>query len=370
MYNSFSPIWKNSLKAFLLLVSGAFTFILIITILPFIGSLLLPDFPLWRVIKENFALLIPLTLFSFFISPLLGFAGSILKYKRIRWLIFAGIAAYWFAVFFILLVFSNFSLLNENLFNVFILTFWGFAAYSLFSLPILIPVILLFEKWSRKDLVTFDTLQKSDKKKSYEQPLNFFSYLNHLLTLKYQKKGIEMLAPAIGESILEIGFGTGHALLSIAEKVGITGKVSGIDNSSQMCKITAAKFNNTGFASYLDILCEDATKYNFPNDTFDAIFLCFTLEIFADNEIVNILTRCNRILKKTGRIIIVSTVNEKENNIVLIYEWLHAKYPALINSRPINTNKKLLEANFEIKEENIYSLIGIPVQITNAVKKD
>lgn len=141
----------NSLKAFLLLISGALGFVLIITIFPVMGSLLLIDFPLWRVIKENSALLVPLSIFSFFISPGLGFAATILRYKRTLWLMIIGIVSYWLAVLFVMLVFSNFTLLNENLFNVFILALWSIFAYSFFSLPVLIPVILLFEKWSRPD---------------------------------------------------------------------------------------------------------------------------------------------------------------------------------------------------------------------------
>lgn len=145
-------ILKNSLKAFFLLIVGILIFIIIITIFPLLGSLWLPDFPIGRVIKENFTVFVPLSFFSLLVSPVLGFATIRYRNKRKLKLTITGVLAYWLAVFFILLVFSDFKLLNENLFNVFVLTFWGIMAYSFFSLPVLIPIILIFEKWTRPEI--------------------------------------------------------------------------------------------------------------------------------------------------------------------------------------------------------------------------
>lgn len=49
-----------------------------------------------------------------------------------------------------------------------------------------------------------------------------------------RETAMKMLAPAPGEHLLEIGFGTGHVLVELAKAVGPTGKVSGIDISENM----------------------------------------------------------------------------------------------------------------------------------------
>ena len=49
--------------------------------------------------------------------------------------------------------------------------------------------------------------------------------------------GLEQLAPQPGERILEIGFGTGHTLTSVARRVGRSGTVLGVDVSTQMVRV-------------------------------------------------------------------------------------------------------------------------------------
>jgi ubiquinone/menaquinone biosynthesis C-methylase UbiE len=49
-----------------------------------------------------------------------------------------------------------------------------------------------------------------------------------------RKQGLRLLAGRRGERVLEIGPGTGHALAALADGVGPSGKVAGIDLSARM----------------------------------------------------------------------------------------------------------------------------------------
>jgi len=49
-----------------------------------------------------------------------------------------------------------------------------------------------------------------------------------------RQTGLDELAPATGNRVLEIGYGTGHCLVQLAEAVGQEGKVFGIDLSEGM----------------------------------------------------------------------------------------------------------------------------------------
>ena len=59
-----------------------------------------------------------------------------------------------------------------------------------------------------------------------------------------RKAGIDLLKPNAGESLLEIGFGTGHTLVSLAKAVGPKGKVFGLDLSDQMAKLAKGIWQN------------------------------------------------------------------------------------------------------------------------------
>ncbi len=60
--------------------------------------------------------------------------------------------------------------------------------------------------------------------------------------------GLQKLAASEGNAVLEIGFGTGHAILALAAAVGDAGKVYGIDISEGMRNITQVRINRAGLS--------------------------------------------------------------------------------------------------------------------------
>jgi len=59
--------------------------------------------------------------------------------------------------------------------------------------------------------------------------------------------GLRLLAIQYGERVLEIGFGTGHAIISMAESTGAAGKIYGVDISDKMYQITQGAVERAGF---------------------------------------------------------------------------------------------------------------------------
>ena len=71
---------------------------------------------------------------------------------------------------------------------------------------------------------------------------------------------MKMLAPASGEHLLEVGFGTGHVLARLAQAVGPTGKVSGLDISENMLAQARERLEQEGLADRVrvhDRLCAE-----------------------------------------------------------------------------------------------------------------
>ena len=75
---------------------------------------------------------------------------------------------------------------------------------------------------------------KSETKAFYDKIAKVYDLLAEHSERPMREAGIRLLAPAPGEHLLEIGFGTGHILAELANGVGPTGRVFGIDISENM----------------------------------------------------------------------------------------------------------------------------------------
>ncbi len=61
-----------------------------------------------------------------------------------------------------------------------------------------------------------------------------------------RNQGIDALNLTAGESVLDIGYGTGSAVLELAKRVGGDGSVTGVDISPGMQRVAQEKVNESG----------------------------------------------------------------------------------------------------------------------------
>jgi len=143
-------IIRNTVKSFIILFLSSLIFVLIITVFPLMGSLTVDNFPIQQVIADNLKLLYPLLLVSILISPLLGWAGFKLIKKRVIKLLIIGTCGCWLVIIFVMIMWSGPGIFKTNPGSALFLSVWALIAYSFISIPILVPAILLIEKWTRK----------------------------------------------------------------------------------------------------------------------------------------------------------------------------------------------------------------------------
>jgi SAM-dependent methyltransferase len=86
---------------------------------------------------------------------------------------------------------------------------------------------------------------------------------------------------AAGESVLEIGCGTGAATVLFAEAVGERGRVVGVDISEPMLAGARQRVANSGVRN-ISLLQADAQVHHFEPDRFDLIASHFGVMFFAD----------------------------------------------------------------------------------------
>ena len=181
-----------------------------------------------------------------------------------------------------------------------------------------------------------------------------------------RQAGLDKLALAPGERVLEIGYGTGHCLVQLAEAVGPEGKVFGIDLSEGMRARARERVEKEHLIDRVELSCGDATHLPYPDGSMDAVFMSFTLELFDTPEIPQVLAECKRVLRAGGRIGVVAITKEgKEGFAVEAYEWTHQHFPNLLDCRPIFVRRALEDAGFSIRDATITNM-WVPVEIVVA----
>lgn len=204
---------------------------------------------------------------------------------------------------------------------------------------------------------------REEARRSYDRISSWYDLVEGSWEKKLRRGGLELLAPAPGEAILEIGFGTGHALEAIAAAVGESGRAYGIDIAPEMLRLAQGRLIESGLASRAELTNGDALDLPYDDDMMDAVFMSFTLELFDTPEIPEVLSECRRVLRPGGRTCVVSLSRAgPQSRMKQLYEWGHRKLPALLDCRPIYAGHFLEEAGFNISKSMMSSIWGLPVE--------
>jgi len=156
-----------------------------------------------------------------------------------------------------------------------------------------------------------------------------------------------------GERVLDVGCGTARSSMALAEQVGPTGLVVGVDVSNVMAERAC---QNTQMASNVEILCADAGRYDFGGH-FDAIFSQFGVMFF--DEPTAAFANLRRALRPGGRLVFVSWADARTNEwfvitglaVLSVTRRLARDIPEVRQapfslSDPVVTTKLLREAGF------------------------
>jgi ubiquinone/menaquinone biosynthesis C-methylase UbiE len=210
---------------------------------------------------------------------------------------------------------------------------------------------------------------KTQTKAFYNKISRVYDLLSDRSEAPMRRAGIALLKPKPGESVLEIGFGTGHTLVSIAEAVGPWGKVFGIDLSNKMVELAKQNMAKAALLDRTKIRCGDATRLPYAAGRMDGVFMSFTLELFDTPDIPKVLSECKRVLRTGGRIVVVGMSKAGANDpMINVFEWAHNHLRKFLDCRPIYVQRAVEEAGFTVRK-TLTKHMWIPVEIILGTKE-
>ena len=186
----------------------------------------------------------------------------------------------------------------------------------------------------------------------YDRISRVYDLLSDAAEQDARDTGLDLLAVKPGERVLEIGFGTGHALVRLARDTGPNGRVVGIDLSPGMHAVAQERVDAAGTASRVELRCEAVPPIRSDDGVFDAAFLSFTLESLPDETIPAVLAEILRVVRPGGRVGVVALASppagRSDHLLERAYRWLHRHFPHVIDCRPIDVARELRAAGLKI----------------------
>jgi arsenite methyltransferase len=169
---------------------------------------------------------------------------------------------------------------------------------------------------------------------------------------------LRAFGPRPGERVLDVGSGPGFLAAAIAEAVGPSGRVCGIDISEPLL---AAAQSHCAHQPWVEFRHGDATQLPFPDHAFDAVVSTQVLEYVSDVDAA--LVEFRRVVRPGGRVGILDTdwdslvwhsPNQELMSRVLAAWNEHANDPHL----PRTLARRLRRAGFSTEARQILPLFN------------
>jgi demethylmenaquinone methyltransferase/2-methoxy-6-polyprenyl-1,4-benzoquinol methylase len=186
---------------------------------------------------------------------------------------------------------------------------------------------------------------------------------------KPRTAALRMLDAGAGSRILDIGCGTGAGLRTMERMYPGSG-LYGIDISPGMLRVARKKRERSGGLHRVNYIRGDAMLLPFRNESFDAVFFSFTLEIFDTASRKALLSHCRELLTSGGKICVVNITDKQTGGIILRwYRRARARWPQWIDCAPIHSRESLVSSGFRILKHTEMTTAGLPLEINLAIRE-
>lgn len=132
------------------------------------------------------------------------------------------------------------------------------------------------------------TMENQQLVNTYRKRAKYYDWLSRLYYLigfrytGYRKKAVKALGLKQGDTVVEIGCGTGANIPLLQEEVGPTGKIIGVDLTDAMLEQARQQVAQAGWKN-VELVQGDAENYVFPRDI-DGVISTYALTLSTDYE--------------------------------------------------------------------------------------
>lgn len=202
--------------------------------------------------------------------------------------------------------------------------------------------------------------------KNYDRLSRWYDRLTGHTEDAVREVGIALLGVQPDEHVLEVGCGTGKGLALLADR---STHVHGVDVSVGMIRMARRRVRDAALSERVVISSGDALHLPYRSEWLDAIFMCFTLELFTPAGMFCALAECGRVLRNGGRIGVVAMALPAQMNLMTrLYLLAHQLLPHTVDCCPINLASVLTRAGYGIRTLQSRGLWGLTVQVLVAEK--
>jgi len=153
-----------------------------------------------------------------------------------------------------------------------------------------------------------------------------------------------------GMRVLEVATGSGEMFRRLV-RANSSGATVGVDLSPNMAARTQRAARSRFPSALTHCQAVDARQMPFRNDSFDAVFACYLLELLSGDDIVSTLREFRRVLRDQGNLTLV-IIGQNTPTFNAIYKVLGKVAPAFWGRQVERRVPELIEAaRFEILKD-------------------
>jgi len=113
----------------------------------------------------------------------------------------------------------------------------------------------------------------------YDFSANLY-YLAGFREYAYRKQAVALLNLKPGDTVVEVGCGTGLNFAYLQEKIGPDGKIIGVDLTTEMLEVARQRCRYNGWSN-VELVEHDAASFNFPQQI-DGVISSFALTLVPE----------------------------------------------------------------------------------------
>ncbi|MFP4439605.1 MAG: class I SAM-dependent methyltransferase [Chloroflexaceae bacterium] len=176
---------------------------------------------------------------------------------------------------------------------------------------------------------------------------------------------LELLAPAPGQQVLNVGVGTGREQTMLQAAVAPGGAVVGLDLSPVMLQLTQRRTGSP--------LCEaDARSLPFASASFDRLLSTYVLDLLPAADLPHLLADFRRVLKPGGRVALVSLtegIDGSSRMLMGLWKLFYTLRPAALGGcRPLQLAGMVCQAGFCQVTREVVVQLGMPSEVVIATR--